>query len=59
MTVGENVAETGAASTVVLEDVEVTEATEVGVEVVAEAEVERMRKRSGFLAPSWVAWCSR
>lgn len=58
MTVAENVA----VLTVVLEDAEVTEATEatgVAAEAVDGAEAERMRRRSGCLAPSWAVWFSR
>ena len=58
VTVAENVA----VLTVVLEDAEVTEATEateVAAEAVEGAEAERMRRRSGCLAPSWAVWFSR
>ena len=55
VTVAENVA----VLTVVLEDAEVTEATEVAAEAVEGAEAERMRRRSGCHAPSWAVWFSR
>ncbi len=59
VTVAENAAENAAVLTVDLEDVEVTGATEVAAEVVAGAGAERMRRRSGFPAPSWAVWFSR